>query len=47
MIEGTTKHSPLVVEVSKEELIVRTNHGIYYPGAGYNSGIKNNHHSVD
>jgi len=40
VIEGTTKHSPLVVEVPKEELIVRTNHGIYYPGAGYNTGIK-------
>jgi hypothetical protein len=40
IIEGTTKHSPLVVEVPKEELIVRTNHGIYYPGAGYNTGIK-------
>jgi len=40
VIEGTTKHSPLVVEVPKEELIVRTNHGIYYPGAGYNTGLK-------
>ena len=40
VIEGTTKHSPLVVEVPKEELIVRTNHGIYYSGAGYNTGIK-------
>lgn len=40
VIEGTTKHFPLVVEVPKEELIVRTNHGIYYPGAGYNTGIK-------
>jgi hypothetical protein len=40
VIEGTTKHAPLVVEVPKEELIVRTNHGIYYPGAGYNTGIK-------
>jgi hypothetical protein len=40
IIEGTTKHIPLVVEVPKEELILRTNHGIYYPGAGYNTGIK-------
>jgi hypothetical protein len=40
VIEGTTKHSPLVVEIPKEELIVRTNHGIYYPGAGYDTGIK-------
>ena len=40
VIEGTTKHTPIVVEVPKEELIVRTNHGIYYPGAGYNTGIK-------
>jgi hypothetical protein len=40
VIEGTTKHAPLVIEVPKEELIVRTNHGIYYPGAGYNTGIK-------
>jgi len=40
IIEGTTKHTPLIVEVPKEELIVRTNHGIYYPGAGYNTGLK-------
>jgi hypothetical protein len=40
VLEGTTKHNPLAVEVKKEQPIVRTNHGIYYPGAGYNSGIK-------
>ena len=40
VLEGTTKHNPLAVEVKKEQPIIRTNHGIYYPGAGYNSGIK-------
>ena len=40
ILEGTTKHNPLAVEVKKEQPIIRTNHGIYYPGAGYNSGIK-------
>ena len=40
VIEGTTKHSPICVEVNLEQLVVRTNHGIYYPGVGYNTGIK-------
>lgn len=40
VIEGTTKHSPIVKEIPIEESIVRTNHGIFHPGAGYNSGIK-------
>ena len=40
VIEGTTKHSPISVEVELKQPIVRTNHGIYHPGAGYNSGIK-------
>jgi hypothetical protein len=38
--EGTTKHEPIIKELDKTELIVRTNHGIYHKGAGYNSGIK-------
>ena len=40
VIEGTTKHSPICIEVDIEDIIVRTNHGIYHPGAGYNNGIK-------
>jgi hypothetical protein len=40
VIEGTSKHNPLTIEVKKDQPIVRTNHGIYYPGAGYNTGIK-------
>ena len=40
VIEGTKKHSPVCIEVDLAEPIVRTNHGIYHPGAGYNSGIK-------
>lgn len=40
VIEGTTKHSPICVEVDLKSPIVRTNHGIYHPGAGYNNGIK-------
>jgi hypothetical protein len=38
--EGTRKHQPIIYELDKNELIVRTNHGIYHKGAGYNSGIK-------
>jgi len=38
--EGTKKHQPIIQELDKTELIVRTNHGIYHKGAGYNSGIK-------
>lgn len=40
IIEGTTKHSPICIEADIQDTIVRTNHGIYHPGAGYNSGIK-------
>lgn len=40
VLEGTTKHNPLTIEVKNEQSVVRTNHGIYYPGAGYNTGIK-------
>lgn len=40
VIEGTTKHSPICIEVNLYQTVVRTNHGIYYPGAGYNTGIK-------
>jgi hypothetical protein len=40
VIEGTTKHSPIIKEIPIEESIVRTNHGIFHPGAGYNTGIK-------
>jgi hypothetical protein len=38
--EGTSKHTPIISELDKHKLIVRTNHGIYHTGAGYNSGIK-------
>jgi hypothetical protein len=38
--EGTKKHQPIIQELDKKELIVRTNHGIYHKGAGYNTGIK-------
>jgi hypothetical protein len=38
--EGTRKHFPIIKELDKNELVVRTNHGIYHQGAGYNSGIK-------
>lgn len=40
IIEGTKKHSPICIEIDLQDTIVRTNHGIYYPGAGYNTGIK-------
>jgi len=40
VIEGTTKHSPICAELDLNNSIVRTNHGIYHPGAGYNTGIK-------
>lgn len=40
VIEGTTKHSPICAQLDLDNPIVRTNHGIYHPGAGYNNGIK-------
>ena len=40
VIEGTTKHAPIIKEIPIEESIIRTNHGIFHPGAGYNAGIK-------
>lgn len=40
VIEGTTKHSPICIEVDLNQPVIRTNHGIYHPGAGYNVGIK-------
>ena len=40
VLEGTRKHNPLAIEIKKEIPIIRTNHGIYYPDAGYTSGIK-------
>lgn len=38
--EGTKKHLPIIKELDKTELVVRTNHGIYHKGAGYDKGIK-------
>jgi hypothetical protein len=40
VIEGTTKHTPLCIKVDLNQPVIRTNHGIYHPGAGYNTGIK-------
>lgn len=40
IIEGTTKHEPAVTLYPTNSLIVRTNHGIIYPNAGYTKGIK-------
>lgn len=38
--EGTRTHQPIIKELNKSELIVRTNHGIFHPGVGYRNGIK-------
>ena len=40
IIEGTNKHEPAITLYPTNSLIVRTNHGIIYPSAGYNKGIK-------
>lgn len=40
IIEGTTKHLPICIQVDLDQTVIRTNHGIYHPGAGYNAGIK-------
>jgi len=40
IIEGTTKHSPVINRIPNQQLIVRTNHGIIHPTAGYTLGPK-------
>ena len=40
VIEGTLKHPPIITQYPIENLIVRTNHGIIHPDAGYTKGIK-------
>jgi hypothetical protein len=40
VIEGTLKHQPIITQYPIENLIVRTNHGIIHPDAGYTKGIK-------
>lgn len=37
-LEQTTKHKPHVAELSMDGVHVRTNHGLYYPDAGYQDG---------
>jgi hypothetical protein len=38
VLESTSKHDPEVVKVPKDKLIVRTNHGVEHPDAGYTEG---------
>lgn len=40
IIEMTSKHLPVIKKIDKDEVIVRTNHGIEYPDTGYTSGVK-------
>lgn len=40
IIEMTSKHLPVIKKIDKDDLLVRTNHGIEYPGTGYTKGIK-------
>jgi hypothetical protein len=40
IIEMTSKHLPVIKKIKKEDLLVRTNHGIEYPDTGYTSGVK-------
>lgn len=40
IIEMTSKHLPVIKKIKKDELLVRTNHGIEYPETGYTKGVK-------
>jgi dipeptidase len=40
VIEMTSKHLPVIKKIEKDEVVVRTNHGIEYPDTGYTSGVK-------
>ena len=40
IIEMTSKHLPVIKTIKLEDVLVRTNHGIEYPGTGYTSGVK-------
>ena len=40
VIEMTSKHLPVIKKIDKDEVVVRTNHGIEYPDTGYTSGVK-------
>ena len=37
-LENTRIHTPKVLKLAPDEVHTRTNHGIYYPGAGYTKG---------
>jgi len=37
-LESSKIHTPKVVSLSSDDVYTRTNHGIYYPGAGYTKG---------
>ena len=37
-LENSRIHTPKVLKLTPEEVHTRTNHGIYYPGAGYTKG---------
>jgi hypothetical protein len=40
IIEMTSKHLPVIKKINKEDVLVRTNHGIEYKDTGYTSGVK-------
>jgi len=40
IIEMTSKDIPVIKKTAREDIIVRTNHGIAYPKAGYTSGVR-------
>lgn len=40
IIEMTSKHLPVIKKINKDDIVVRTNHGIEYPDTGYTKGVK-------
>lgn len=40
IIEMTSKHLPIIKKIDSKDILVRTNHGIEYPEAGYTKGVK-------
>jgi hypothetical protein len=40
IIEMTSKHLPVINQIDKGKVLVRTNHGVRYPDSGYTNGVK-------
>ena len=40
LVECTGRHDPVITELKKEDIVVRTNHGYFYQDIGYQHGEK-------